>query len=480
MPAPSALIATAGLTASWLERIAGWVARLSASTWFLILALPMGLFLLVSLPPFQGQDETQHFYRAYTITEGHFVEPIVHGRTGAAIPGCVIAFAGYHTAEASKDRPLLWRDAMTEPQSCAGQNTFVAFENTAIYSPLPYLPQAAALGLTHATHLPLFVQFFAGRLAALAAYLAVVYAALRITPRGEGVILVLATLPMSLLLAVTYSADTMTISMALLMVAAVLRCIVDRSAGWHWFMVAAVAAFALSLTKPTYAVLTLILLLVPARIFPFRRFSILAVLATLAIIATASGAWYLETRNISLARFLAPPTSQYHPGAQISFILHHPMTYIAYIGQTFLGSPQGDFLWSSFAAFIGSWRTVGSNLAPVWVTVIAFALLVQAYARSFPRQVGASAVAILKASLSPILVVANALLVATSLFVETIAPGGIITVSGRYLIPTLAVPLASFSVLEARRPQVRSSLPLVPWIVVMLVWLVVKVRLFFY
>lgn len=454
--------------------------RVKASTWFLILAIPMGLFLLVAQPPLQGQDETSHFYRAYTITEGHFIEPIVHGRTGATVPTCVISYATYHDSEASKDRPLRLGDAITEPQTCNGEAVFVPFENTALYSPLPYLPQVVALGLTRAMHVPIYVQFYAGRLAAFIAFLALIYTALRVAPRGDSVILVLATLPISLLLAVTYSADTMTISMALLMVSGTLRCVLDQRATWRWFALAALAALALSLSKPTYAVLTPLLLLTPARVFPSRRIAVAAMVITLAIVAAATGGWYLETKDISLSRYLAPPASQYSPKAQISFILHHPLAYAANIGQAFFGTQQGNYLWSSFPAFLGSWRTVGSNFPPVWVSVAAVLALVQAYSRSAPRVIDRSGRAILKAALPPALVVANALLIPTALYVEAFAPHQLIAISGRYFIPTLAAPLASLAVLEARPSAYRSPLPVVPLIVVMLIWLVIEVRLFFY
>lgn len=472
----------AELPAALLKRIAGSAVRLKAATWFLILAIPMGLFLLVMLPPFQGQDEPYHFYRAYSITEGYLIEPIVSSRAGAQVETCVIAFVDYHFLEGRAPGHFHLRDAATQPQACNGQVSFMPFEDTAIYSPVPYLPQVIGIGLSRALRLPLFVQFFAGRLAALAAYLAVVYLALRITPRGAAVILVLATLPMSLLLAVTYSADTMTISMAFLMVAAVLRCVVDEQATWRVFLVAAVAAFGLALAKPTYVVLVPLLFLVPPRVFPSRRLAVFAMVAAVGITAAAAGWWYQETRNISLAAFLAPWMGRYDPQGQISFILHHPLGYLKDIGQIFFGTQQGDYLWSSLPAFIGYWRNAaaGSNFPPVFVVVISYVLILQAYLWSIPRTFRWSRTVLLKAALPPLLALASVLAIVTALFVDALGPGGVLLVSGRYFIPTLAVPLASLSVLEAEPPRFRSPLLLVPFIVVMFAWLAVKVRVYFY
>ncbi|MBO0748269.1 MAG: DUF2142 domain-containing protein, partial [Acidimicrobiaceae bacterium] len=205
-----------------LRGVAWRLTNLSAAAWFLLLAAPMGAFLVATLPPFQGLDESYHFYRAYTISTGSVLVSTRSGRSGAEVNGCVVAFVNYHFFEAEQPTRFHLHDAITQPPCKPEASYFIPFEDTAIYSPVPYLPQIVALTIGRALHLPIPILFFAGRAAALLTFLGVGYLALRVTPSGHSVILLVATMPMTLLLAATYSADTTTISLALLTVAAVL------------------------------------------------------------------------------------------------------------------------------------------------------------------------------------------------------------------------------------------------------------------
>lgn len=472
----------AGRPLAVLHRVARRLATLSAATWFLILAVPMGAFLVATLPPFQGQDETYHFYRAYTISTGSWIEPTRSGRTGAEVTTCVINFVNYHFFEGEQPTRFHLHDAVTQPPCNPGVSYFIPFENTAIYSPIPYLPQVAALTAGRALHLPLPILFFAGRAAAFLTFLGIGYLALRVTPSGHSVMLLVATMPMTLLLAATYSADTLTISLGLLTVAAVLRCLKNEDASWRSFALASGAAFGLALTKPTYFVLALLLLVVPNRLFPSLKTALAAKGGTLAVIAAATVAWYLQTRHISLAPFLDTAMGKYDPAAQTAFIIHHPLGYAKEVADLLFGQQAGSYTWTTFVALLGYFRNpqAGQGYPPVWVIVIAYGLLVQAYLREAARPLVWSVDAAVRAAFPTLLAAANVLLIVTTLFILTVGPTGHLIVMGRYFLPLVAVPLVSLAALERGQPRRLSMLPLVPWIALVYAWLILKVLVFFY
>ena len=463
-------------------RFAERAAWLGAPALFLALAAPVGVFLALLVPPFQGLDEQNHFYRVYSISGGALVAPVVDGRAGDVLPACVAGYGQDLAQQATRPGPFHPSDYTALRPGCAdAPATFVTFDNTAIYSPVSYLPQSIGVAVARLLGAPVPVLFYAGRLAALLAYLAVVALALRIAPAGRSVLLVVALLPMSLLLGTQYSADGGTIAFALLLVAAVVRCRQAPGATWRSFTLAAAAAAALALSKSTYFALAPLLLLVPARLFPTRWTAHAARLGSLVAIALLAGGWYLQVRGIHPTG--AAAGSGIDPPQQVRYILRHGLWYARFVVLTLLGPQTGYFTWPGFVSWVGFSRslTAGLPTPPPLVMAAGIALLLIAYVREAPRSLALSAGAIATAAVPVALVVANAVLIVTVLYV-TVQPVGdhVLWLQGRYLLPLAAAPVVSLLALGPAAERPRPVLALAPLAVLMLVYLVGKVLLYFY
>ncbi len=464
------------------ERVVAVVKRFQVSTWFLILAVPMGLFLVFAVPPFQGLDEPDHFYRAYTITEGALVTPLRGYRAGESVPTCVVMYVNYQFRRAGGPGPFHKSEFIKQPERCSpALTTFVYFEGSAFYSPIAYLPQTLGLKIARSLHASAPVLFYAGRLAALLAYICLTFVTLHIAPRGRSVVLLVATWPMTLLLAATYSADTLTIGLALLLIACVLRSFHDPRATWRLFAVAFAAALALALCKSTYYVLAILLLLIPQRLFQSRLVSWAAKMGALTVIAVVSVIWFLQVRGISAAAYFPP--AALNPREQLTLIIHDPVWYVKFMAAMLLGEQAGMFTWQTFVAQIGFFRSwaPGQPFPPPWVMVVGYVILVQAYIREAAPPYTRSLSAVAKAALPLAIIVINTVLIVTAVYVESVpVRTSFVAIQGRYFLPLVAVPLVSLSVLSVGAFRQRSVLPLIPFVVLMYVWLVIKVNQIFY
>jgi uncharacterized membrane protein len=475
-PPPVGILAEGGILRGAWERARGLTARAV----FLALALPVGLFLALAIPPFQGLDELDHFFRAYSISGGALVSPMVGSDAGDVLPACVPAYAHGLYDEATRPGPFHVSDFFTLPAGCAAQPAaFVPFDNTAVYSPVSYAPQSIGVALARRLGAPLPIIFYAGRVFALLAYVGLVTVALSIAPRGRWAILVVGLMPMSLVLGSQYSADGMTIAYALLLAGSVIHCMCDPRATWRGFLLVVAAASALALSKTTYFVLAPLLLLVPARLFPTRWWAVGAKVGALCLVGLLVGLWYLQVRGV-------PPNGTAvgaDPRLQIEYILHHKTWFVKFVLDTLFGSGTGYFTWQGFVSWVGFSRSVaaGTPAPPPLIMAAGIGLVAYAYRVEIPAVISLTKLTAARALLPLALVAGNAVLIVTALYV-TVLPVGeqALWLQGRYLLPLAAVPVISLLALPSREPRERSLIAILPVVLVLLGYLVVKVPTYFY
>lgn len=459
-----------------------WLRARSARALFLSLALPFGVFLVFAIPPFQGLDEPSHFFRVYSISDGALVAPTAGGDAGAVLPACLPAYAGVLGARAAAPGPLHAGDSFTLPAGCAARpSAFVPFDNTAVYSPVSYVPQVIGVAIARWLGASLPVVFYAGRLFALLAYAGLVFLALSVAPRGRWAILVVALMPMSLVLGTQYSADGMTIAYSLVLVASVIRCLCDPRATWRWFLLVGAAAAALALSKSTYFALTPLLLLVPNRLFPTRWSAVAAKVATLCLVGLLAGLWYLEVRGI------APNGAASGADArlQVQYILHHTGRFAKFVLNTLFGPTTGYFTLQGFVSWVGFSRNsaLGTPAPPPLVLAAGIGLVLAAYRMEVAAAtISLSRMAVARALLPVTLVAANAVLVVTTLYLTVVPVGApVLWLQGRYLLPLATVPVISVLALQPPDVRQRPVHPAVPVVLLLILgYLVLKVAVYFY
>ena len=202
--------------------VAGW----AVDRWFLLIAIPIGVFFVLAIPPTQGIDESAHFIRAWLVSGGDVVARTeIDGNTGVRhaggdIDACVIDYVSKFQIRAAEPDDFEPHDYWFDTPPCSPQERgWVIADAASNYTPLSYAPQVVVLSATRAVGLPVPVSFFGGRLAGLAAFIAVVWWAIRLAPGGKSVLMVVALLPTTLMSAATYNADGVADALAILAVA---------------------------------------------------------------------------------------------------------------------------------------------------------------------------------------------------------------------------------------------------------------------
>lgn len=112
---------------------------------FFIPAILFGFILIVVNPPFQAPDEACHYYRAYQLSEGHIkAEKQGPERVGGLLPASITMLPPRFERALALSGNVVTRPMMkkifaykVKPE----KRLFMAFSNTAIYTPVSYLPR---------------------------------------------------------------------------------------------------------------------------------------------------------------------------------------------------------------------------------------------------------------------------------------------------------------------------------------------------
>lgn len=201
----------------------------------------LSLLLMAWLtPPFQVPDEPQHFYRSYQLSQGGVLSLVRNGEAGAELPASLSELVRHFLGSTE----LHLNDRRVKPQPAADtfsqfavpldadRKVFIDFSGSALYAPLPYLPQAVVMAALRPLGVGPLGLMYAGRMANALAALAVTAWALSMLRSGRLVALVIALLPMTQFVTASLSPDALTIACGLALGALLLRFIEDGR--WPW------------------------------------------------------------------------------------------------------------------------------------------------------------------------------------------------------------------------------------------------------
>lgn len=331
------------------------------------LGATFGLLFAFASPPLGTPDARMHLSRAFLLSEGHFglaidaVGPI-------AVPS---SFGQLHrTLEHKRARLAPRRFTDTEIQNAFAvpleADDRMRPRRASLQPSLGYLPPAVGVWLGRLFDWGPARLELLGRLGNLAVWLAVGWAALRLTARRAWAFCAVLLFPTSLAQATTLSPDALCNSLAVLLVALVTRSAAAKPEHISRAEVAALIACsaALGFSKMGYAFLSLLVLLVPARRFPSGAARVGTAAASILVALAPSIIWLLMTAGV--ASETTPDASMKgNPLEQLAYILENPVRYLSTLTES-IRLRGGTW-------FAGSVGVLG--LANIWLPPALYVLL---------------------------------------------------------------------------------------------------------
>ncbi|MBI5187418.1 MAG: DUF2142 domain-containing protein [Nitrospinae bacterium] len=298
------------------------------------MALIFGTAFCLITPPFQAVDEEFHFFRAYQLSEGAVLSEVVEGKAGHRLPKSI------------EDSISLTKNLQRHPDKKYGIDTalaefhiplnekdknFVPFPNSAVYSPVPYLPQAIGIFIGRFFQLPPVFLVFPGRFLNLLAWTLLVYNAIKAAPVLKWFFFALSLMPMTIFTAASLSADAATIGLAFLLTATVLNLVfVKKTISAPEMARLLILTALLSLSKQIYVTLALMVFIVPSEKFKSKKTYFLFMAGLLILNLAVNIAWTFQVKGYL----------NYENGAaggeQIRFILQNIFSYLWIVSCTFL------------------------------------------------------------------------------------------------------------------------------------------------
>ena len=286
---------------------------------FVLLSLPVCLFLSVSVPTGEPPDEPSHILRAASLLHGDILGlrqkwsdadgNVISGAGVTANPALLAASLDYLSTGSGIPEKKMSTSLLEKLHNLkwAASSRFVYAPNTAVYMPLFYVPGAAALGLAHEIHIGPYAAILLGRLANALCFMILGLAAILLARRGRFILFVVLTLPMTLSLAASFNQDGLLIAASALSAALLTRC--TGPCGKSYWLSGIILAFIIA-AKIAYLPLAGVML-IPA-LFDIERASRRALLKSLTLTTVPGVIWTVISALFVASPFVRGPA--YRPG----------------------------------------------------------------------------------------------------------------------------------------------------------------------
>jgi uncharacterized membrane protein len=323
---------------------------------FALLALVFGLVFIAINPPYWGNDGMSQFARAFQVAHGHLLpQEIQWGGKGKSYGGVVPTTAWNLYVHAGADlgsnpaepapivlSPKDYQELGAKPFD-DGTRTTVWFTNTAAYSPVPYAPAVIGVWMAEVFHLNLSSGLTLMAVLSFLSFVAAAYLALFVLRkyRLKWLVFSLALIPPALFQMSTITADALTNGLALLFFALFAKSVLMKTRLNRWESVIFIAsAIALPLGKPTYVLLTVLLLFVRLDKFGFSlRVARVAKWAGMAVSVALWALWTAlsgNTANVLSFYRSDYATSTFGTLPQIKETIAHPIEFVKAVARTFV------------------------------------------------------------------------------------------------------------------------------------------------
>jgi len=299
---------------------------------FAVISFIFGVLFMVAVPPFQVPDEGNHFLRSYQISQGNFLSERRDKSCGGEVPVSLSIMAnkiaGNHVAFHPENKQSITDilGAFHIPLE-RDIKKYAAFSNTAIYSPVPYIPQVTGIVLGKIFDAPPAVLFYLGRVFNLIFSVFLISYSIRIIPIFKNLMFLIALMPVSIHIFASLSPDAATISISFLLTSYILRLACDSEilfAEKQDVIFLMIASALLASCKAAYFPVVFLCFMIPVRKFGNVTHYILFGLAITVITLCCFFLWGAMAENLVVTHLYGGIPF----GMAKLFIISHPVGYM--------------------------------------------------------------------------------------------------------------------------------------------------------
>ena len=319
-----------------------------------------GITLMKALPAGMAPDETQHFFRAFEISCGGIFAQRV-GPDG--IPGDILPSAIQRFSDPA---------AMVDWNDCEE----AVFANTALYSPVCYIPQVIGIKMARALTDSARAIFYAGKVAGFFAALMIELAALKIMPYAKELLFAIMASPMAVQEMSALSSDSLTNALVFFYLAYMLHlaCGPEKEKiTWRQILTAFIAGTLTGMCKTVYIVVVLLALLPAGTRFGEGKSGKCKAAAVRLFLMAGPAAISLYTTSLYngyLIRF----DPAYDADAQIAYALHNPVSMILTAIRTTVLKSEG-WLGSMTSDYLGGLDIRTAQVVPIMYLILLICLM---------------------------------------------------------------------------------------------------------
>lgn len=349
--------------------------RIDWATAYLCVALVVGVLLVFITPPFQNFDEAAHFYRSWSLAEGHLAPPS-SGFVTMPASAANMEYAFPIVPIATNQVHVRLSDIFAQLKVRISKESARSTSFSSGYGPLGYLPQAAGVALLRPLGRSPLAALYLGRLLNLFCSVVLVYFAIRLLPFAKPALFVIALLPMVLMQMASLSPDALLVSGSFFFAALVLNYTQVVTLTTRQMIVLPVSALVLLNTKTGYAELALLaLVLVPKQFGGLKRYFAVVGSTVVLTVLLAAVLQNIAPASREVMQLMLGPDSGVDAAGQLSHVLHHPLAFLGVVKATF--DAHGLFYAKlTVAAF--AWGNLDATDTVAFVGALALAAVIAA------------------------------------------------------------------------------------------------------
>lgn len=309
---------------------------------FVIISTSFGIMFIFNNPFFEATDEIFHFSKAYDISLGNLLSTKQDDTIGVNLPANfedmprpneVEISYGMLGANERYDESKV--DAWKEFQFSKDMK-YIEQPTTAVYSPIPYIPQVIGIQLANIFGLKAFYSIVFARLLNLITYILLTALAIRMMPRLKNTLSFLACFPLFVSLAASFSADSILMGLNFLFIAWMLKILMQAKEDTltiKQFIVPTILLVLIVLCKFTYWPLSLLIVaFVGRKLFVTKLQGVFSFILLSGLPAIILVVW-----NLFIMGYVGTISSNENVDAieQLKFMLSHPIKAVEAFFSTF-------------------------------------------------------------------------------------------------------------------------------------------------